>query len=77
MDPHPFMTTQSLVSSFYAAIFSLGALHGADAEGFVPMFNGKDLSGWQTTGNWVVEADGTIALIPRKGESGWTRYGPT
>lgn len=47
---------------------------GEDA-GFVAMFNGKDLNGWQTTGNWVVEADGTVALKPRPGEQGWQRYG--
>ena len=41
---------------------------------FVNMFNGKDLSGWNTTGNWVVEDADTIALKPRPGESGWTRY---
>ncbi len=38
------------------------------------MFNGKDLSGWQTTGNWVVEPDGVIALKPRPGEHGWKRF---
>jgi hypothetical protein len=31
---------------------------------FVPLFNGKDLSGWQTTGRWVYEADGALALRP-------------
>ena len=45
-----------------------------DADGFVPMFNGKDLSGWKTEGNWVVEKDGTVALKPRPGEKGWQRY---
>ena len=24
-----------------------------DAPGFVPLFNGKDLAGWTTKGNWV------------------------
>ena len=38
------------------------------------MFNGKDLTGWKTTGNWVVEKDNTVALHPRPGESGWKRY---
>ncbi|MEX2318128.1 MAG: DUF1080 domain-containing protein [Pirellulales bacterium] len=33
-------------------------------EGFVPLFNGKDLSGWQTTGNWVYEPGGVLALKP-------------
>jgi len=47
---------------------------GADDDGFRPMFNGKDLTGWQTTGNWVVEDDNTVALRPRPGEHGWQRY---
>ncbi len=41
---------------------------------FVRMFDGKTLTGWNTTGNWVVEEDNTIALRPRPGERGWTRY---
>ena len=40
---------------------------------FTPMFNGKDLSGWQTTGNWMVE-DNIVTLKPRPGEHGWQRY---
>ncbi|MBM4039850.1 MAG: DUF1080 domain-containing protein, partial [Planctomycetes bacterium] len=47
---------------------------GAD-EGFVPLLNGKDLAGWTTTGNWIVEEGGVVALRPRPGEHGWTRYG--
>ena len=39
-----------------------------------PMFNGKDLTGWKTTGNWKVEKDNTVALHPRPGERGWQRY---
>jgi hypothetical protein len=34
-------------------------------EGFVPLLNGKDLSGWQTRGQWVYEADGALAARPR------------
>jgi hypothetical protein len=59
-----------------ALIASAGfAAAAEDQEGFVEMFNGKDLSGWQTTGNWVVEDDNVITLKPRPGESGWKRYG--
>ena len=43
-------------------------------DGFRPMFNGKDLTGWKTTGNWKVLKDNVIALEPRPGERGWTRY---
>jgi hypothetical protein len=44
------------------------------AEEWVNLFNGKDLSGWQTTGNWKVEEDGVLSLTPRPGEEGWQRY---
>ena len=49
------------------------AAAGPDA-GFTCLFNGKDLTGWQTTGNWIVEKDGSVGLKPRPGESGWQRY---
>ena len=42
-----------------------------DAES---LFNGKDLTGWKTEGNWAVEEDGVLSLQPREGESGWKRY---
>jgi len=45
-----------------------------DAPGFVPLFNGKDLAGWRTQGNWVYDADGSVTLRPRPGETGWKRY---
>ena len=35
-----------------------------DDTGFVPLFNGKDSAGWQTTGNWGFEPDGVVALKP-------------
>jgi len=53
-------------------LFTFPAL--AEDEGFVEMFNGKDLTGWQTTGNWVVEEGNVITLKPRPGESGWQRF---
>ena len=46
----------------------------ADAPGFVTLFNGKDLTGWKTKGNWVYDPDGTVTLKPRPGETGWQRY---
>jgi hypothetical protein len=35
-----------------------------DAEGFIPLFNGKDLSAWQPAPHWTVEG-GTISLKDR------------
>ena len=43
-------------------------------DGFVPMFDGKTLKGWQTTGNWIIEEGGVVTLKPRPGEEGWQRY---
>ena len=57
---------------------TLLAAGGADArggaDGFVSLFDGETLDGWQTTGNWVVEKDGVVTLKPRAGEEGWQRY---
>lgn len=41
----------------------------------VNLFAGADLSKhWTTTGNWILDKDGVVALEPRKGEKGWQRY---
>lgn len=45
-----------------------------DLSEFKPLYNGSDLSGWQTTGNWVQEDDGVLTIKPREGEKGWQRY---
>ena len=68
----------TLCCSLIWAVLTLGAASLAVAaeanDGFKPMFNGKDLTGWKTTGNWIVEEGGVVALHPRPGESGWQRY---
>jgi hypothetical protein len=73
------LTTMKLAALFaclcLAASVHAEDLHpAADAAGFVPLFNGTDLTGWKTTGNWLVEADGSVSLHPREGEKGWQRY---
>lgn len=40
------------------------------SDGFTPLVL-KDL---ETEGNWTVDTEGAIRLVPREGESGWTRY---
>ena len=46
----------------------------AEKEGFKPLFNGKDLAGWTTKGNWFVKEGGILRIEPRPGETGWKRF---
>ncbi|HUU93252.1 MAG TPA: DUF1080 domain-containing protein [Phycisphaerae bacterium] len=77
------MTRNRLLSSLCVTLTALalawtcsaGETKGdADEKGFVTLFNGKDLTGWKTTGNWFVEEGGVLAIKPRPGEKGWQRY---
>lgn len=45
-----------------------------DLSDFKTLYNGKDLTGWKTTGNWIPQADGSLLIQPRDGEQGWQRY---
>ena len=45
-----------------------------DLAPFTSMYNGKDLAGWKTTGNWIPQTDGSLLIQPREGEQGWERY---
>ncbi len=45
-----------------------------DLSEFKTLYNGKDLSGWTTTGNWLPQEDGSLLIQPREGEQGWQRY---
>jgi hypothetical protein len=45
-----------------------------DLSEFKPLYNGKDLTGWKTTGNWIPQEDGSLLIKPRDGEQGWQRY---
>jgi len=46
-----------------------------DLSQFKSLYNGKDLTGWTTTGNWIPQEDGSLLIQPREGEKGWQRYG--
>lgn len=39
-----------------------------------PLAGGDLTKHWTTTGNWKLDKDGVVALTPRPGEKGWTRY---
>lgn len=44
-------------------------------DGWVDLLAGGELSKhFFTEGNWKLDKDGVVQLVPRKGEKGWTRY---
>ena len=55
-------------------LIALAPLALAGEKGWVTLYNGKDLTGWQTTGNWLPQKAGSLLIQPRKGEKGWQRY---
>lgn len=55
-------------------VFSLATSVSAADKDWIKLYNGKDLSGWQTSGNWLPQKDGTLLIQPRSGEKGWQRY---
>ena len=55
------------------SLFLLGTLLAKDRE-FVSLFNGKDLNGWKTTGNWIPQDDGSLLIKPKPDQKGWQRY---
>lgn len=45
-----------------------------DLSQFKSLYNGKDLTGWKTTGNWIPQEGGSLLIQPRDGEKGWSRW---
>ncbi|MGY8986850.1 MAG: hypothetical protein ACKVIX_09515, partial [Sphingomonadales bacterium] len=64
----------ALLLVLFLAHSSQAKHHKESADGFISLFNGKDLTGWQTTGNWLPQKDGSLLIQPRPGEKGWQRY---
>ena len=73
---HKEFVMRIVITAVATAVFLLLiAVVNADKKtGFVSLFNGKDLTGWKTTGNWLVQEGGVLAIEPREGEEGWQRY---
>jgi hypothetical protein len=59
---------------FLSLLLLPAGLNGQEKSGFTELFNGKNLDGWNTTGNWIMEKGNVITLKPRPDETGWTRY---
>ena len=66
-------TTCLIFVAFAFAALAFGK-HHKSKDGFVSLYNGKDLTGWKTTGNWIPQKDGSLLIQPRPGEKGWQRY---
>ena len=63
------------VSAAMLLAVGISAAQKDGKDGWVNLLEGKDLtSHFQTKGNWILAADGVVALVPRKAESGWQRY---
>ena len=67
-------TIITLLGAVLLALPVLGKHHKKGKDGFVTLYNGKDLTGWKTTGNWIPQKDGSLLIHPRPGEKGWQRY---
>ena len=67
-------TIITLLGVALLALPLLGKHHKKGEDGFVSLYNGKDLTNWKTTGNWIPQKDGSLLIHPRPGEKGWQRY---
>lgn len=64
-----------ILSFFLILTFSVICTAWAkEGERFRSLLNGKDLSGWKTDGNWVVQKDGSLMIDPKPGQEGWNRF---
>lgn len=60
---------------FVFLIFSLtNTILAKNESSFVNLLNGKDLSGWNTNGNWLVQKDGSLMIDPLPEQKGWKRF---
>ncbi len=64
----------TLSLTLFFTYLCIGKHHQKDGDEFISLFNGKDLSHWQTTGNWLLQKDRSLLIQPRPGEKGWQRY---
>ena len=46
----------------FSILFFSSMLLGNKEGDFVSLYNGKDLSGWKTTGNWLPQKDGSLLI---------------
>ena len=70
-----FVTFLMSACMFITFMSGWSPLQGEDKDGWVDLLAGDDLSkNWTTKGNWSLNDDGVVTLVPRKGEKGWARF---
>jgi len=63
----PLFAAAALVAVLFVSALTLSISAAADDEGFVSLFDGKTLSGWQGAVNGYLVEDGAIVCDPKKG----------
>ena len=66
------MNLNRLICTLALSVFATSV--PAAEQGFRSMFNGKDIIGWTTSGNWFANERGELEIKPREGEKGWKRF---
>ena len=64
----------SLPMMIVGLLFASLARADEDAE-WIDLLQDKDLTQhWTTAGNWSMDDEGVVSLVPREGERGWSRF---
>ena len=45
-------------------LIGLASLVTAEEKDWTKLYNGRDLAGWQTTGNWIPQKEGSLLIQP-------------
>ena len=56
--------------------FSISSTRAEDegGAGWKNLLSGNTLEQWSTKGNWSIDEEGVVTLVPRDGEKGWARF---
>lgn len=63
------------LASLALLVIVAAPLAAADKEGWTDLLPGNSLEKhWTTKGNWSIDDEGVVTLVPRDGEKGWARF---
>jgi len=63
-----------LLGTAFLALGLAGVAGGQDGKAIDLLAGGDLAKNWTTTGNWKLDKEGVVSLVPRPGEKGWERY---